>query len=236
MRGEPRTRRRLRRGRIDVGSTRESTAKAHIPGSPRRADSVEEVCDPIGAWRAVTRISCGSVVDVARGQAAFGLGTGISFASLQRFWAVAARRNSSRAPVGPRNRRRSSLRIRLRRANSLLAFLRSRRDRGDTLLRLSPRVTWPPCPNRIQLLLFVSQTRERSNGVQRRMIASNGRAMTLLASSVEWAIQFVADHSDGDLFHAWRRCLQLSSGKGNLPQRLRESRWGPLIRARLDVS
>ena len=32
-------------------------------------------------------------------QARFGIG--ISFASLRRFWAVAARRNSSRAPVGP---------------------------------------------------------------------------------------------------------------------------------------
>src|SRR5947208_666077 len=33
-----------------------------------------------------------------------GSGTGISMASLRRFWAVAARWNSSRAPFGPRNR------------------------------------------------------------------------------------------------------------------------------------
>jgi hypothetical protein len=43
-------------------------------------------------------------------------------------WAVAARMNSSRAPVGPRKRRRSSLRMRLRCANSISIFLRSRRD------------------------------------------------------------------------------------------------------------
>jgi hypothetical protein len=49
---------------------------------------------------------------------------GISFASLRRFWAVAARWNSSRAPHGPRNRRRSSLRMRLRWANSISTFLR----------------------------------------------------------------------------------------------------------------
>lgn len=40
--------------------------------------------------------------------------TGLSFASFLRFWAVAASRNSSLAPLGPRNRRRPSLRMRLR--------------------------------------------------------------------------------------------------------------------------
>src|ERR1700720_2048618 len=35
-----------------------------------------------------------------------GIGIGISLASLRRFWAVAARWNSSRAPFGPRNRSR----------------------------------------------------------------------------------------------------------------------------------
>ena len=38
--------------------------------------------------------------------AAIGAGAGISLASLRRFWAVAARWNSSRAPFGPRNRSR----------------------------------------------------------------------------------------------------------------------------------
>jgi hypothetical protein len=55
-------------------------------------------------------------------------GIGISFASFRRFWAVAARRNSLRTPFGPRSRSRSSLRMRLRWANSISTFLRSRRD------------------------------------------------------------------------------------------------------------
>ena len=50
--------------------------------------------------------------------ASIGSGAGISLASLRRFWAVAARWNSSRAPDGPRNLRRSSLRMRLRWATS----------------------------------------------------------------------------------------------------------------------
>jgi hypothetical protein len=36
---------------------------------------------------------------------------GMSFASFRRFWAVAANRNSSLAPLGPRRRNRSSPRI-----------------------------------------------------------------------------------------------------------------------------
>ena len=40
--------------------------------------------------------------------------TGTSFASLRRFGAVAARRNSSRAPFGPLRQRRSSFRMRFR--------------------------------------------------------------------------------------------------------------------------
>src|SRR6516164_8933599 len=47
---------------------------------------------------------------------------------IRRFWAVAARMNSSRAPFGPRKRKRSSLRMRLRCANSISIFLRSRRE------------------------------------------------------------------------------------------------------------
>jgi hypothetical protein len=46
-------------------------------------------------------------------------GIGRSLAILRRFWAVAARRNSSRAPFGPRRRSRSSFRMRLRCANSI---------------------------------------------------------------------------------------------------------------------
>jgi 1-deoxyxylulose-5-phosphate synthase len=50
---------------------------------------------------------------------------GNSLASLRRFWAVAARRNSSLAPFGPLRRRRSSFRMRLRCAKSISTFLRS---------------------------------------------------------------------------------------------------------------
>jgi hypothetical protein len=41
-----------------------------------------------------------------------GVGRGISFASFRRFWAVAANRNSSLAPLGPRRRNPSSLMMR----------------------------------------------------------------------------------------------------------------------------
>jgi hypothetical protein len=47
---------------------------------------------------------------------------GRSLASFLRFWAVAASKNSSLAPLGPRNLRRLSLRIRLRWANSISTF------------------------------------------------------------------------------------------------------------------
>jgi hypothetical protein len=43
-----------------------------------------------------------------------GAGKGMSFASFRRFWAVAANRNSSFAPLGPRRRNRSSPRMRFR--------------------------------------------------------------------------------------------------------------------------
>jgi hypothetical protein len=50
----------------------------------------------------------------AKHMAAFGGGRATSFASRRRFWAMAASVNSSCAPRGPRNRRRPSLRMRLR--------------------------------------------------------------------------------------------------------------------------
>jgi Transposase domain (DUF772) len=45
---------------------------------------------------------------------ATGVGRGISFASFLKFGAVAANKNSSLAPLGPRRRNRSSLRMRFR--------------------------------------------------------------------------------------------------------------------------
>lgn len=58
-------------------------------------------------------------------QAIAGCGIGMILASFRRFWAAAARWNSSLAPFGPRSRRRSSLRMRLRWANSISTFSRS---------------------------------------------------------------------------------------------------------------
>jgi hypothetical protein len=46
--------------------------------------------------------------------AKMGVGRGMSFANFLRFWAVAANRNSSLAPFGPRRRNRSSLRMRFK--------------------------------------------------------------------------------------------------------------------------
>jgi hypothetical protein len=53
----------------------------------------------------------------------------MSSASFRRFWAVAADRNSSLAPFGPRRRNRSSLRVRLRCATSRPSFVRDARRR-----------------------------------------------------------------------------------------------------------
>src|SRR3546814_15311158 len=55
---------------------------------------------------------------------------GIILAILRRFWAVAARRNSYFAPFGPLRRRRLSFRMRLKCANSISIFFRSRREGG----------------------------------------------------------------------------------------------------------
>jgi hypothetical protein len=52
-------------------------------------------------------VSCGRALP----HAGLGSGIGMSLASFLRFWAVAARWNSSRARFGPRNRRRSSFKM-----------------------------------------------------------------------------------------------------------------------------
>ena len=86
-------------------------------------DSVEEVCFEVLRRRGsavATMFVSGASPQVAE----VGVGIGISMASLRRFWAVAARWNSSRAPFGPRNRSRSSFKMRLRWANSISPFLR----------------------------------------------------------------------------------------------------------------
>ena len=54
---------------------------------------------------------------------------GTSIARRRRFWTVAAKVNSSLAPLSPRRRNRSNLRMVFRCANSISTFLRSQRDR-----------------------------------------------------------------------------------------------------------
>ena len=67
---------------------------------------------------------CGSGMD----EAVIGLGVGMaaSFARRLRFWTAAVIRNSSLAPVRPRNLRRVNPRFRLTSPNSLSIFLRWR--------------------------------------------------------------------------------------------------------------
>jgi hypothetical protein len=76
---------------------------------------------------------------VGAGQAATSAGRDRNFASLRRFWAVAASRNSSLAPFGPRRRSRPSLRIRLRCAKSISIFLRRCRERSKAGVLASDR-------------------------------------------------------------------------------------------------
>ena len=61
-------------------------------------------------------------------RASAGGGRATSDASRRRFWAMAARTNSSWAPRGPRSLSRPSLRMRFKCANRISIFLRSRRD------------------------------------------------------------------------------------------------------------
>ena len=72
---------------------------------------------------------------------AVGGGRATSIASLRRFCAIAASVNSNCAPAGPRRRNRPSRRMRLRCANSISIFLRSRRDCSNAFVLASPRAT-----------------------------------------------------------------------------------------------
>ena len=80
-------------------------------------------------------------------------GAGKILASFRRFWAVAARRNSSFAPHGPRNRRRPSPRMRLRWAKSISTFFRSFIEISYCLVLAMSRATWraSSCSSRVFL-------------------------------------------------------------------------------------
>src|SRR5437762_1046919 len=62
-----------------------------LSAGPLGADCVEEVGEQTSEPPDRRH---GLIVGLSRSHAGFGLGIGISFASLRRFWAVAARRNS----------------------------------------------------------------------------------------------------------------------------------------------
>src|SRR6476660_1780665 len=74
-----------------------------------------------------------------------GGGRATSDASRRRFWAIAARTNSSWAPRGPRSRSRPSLRMRFKCANRISIFLRSRRDCSKLSVPANDRATSRAC-------------------------------------------------------------------------------------------
>jgi len=87
---------------------------------------------------------------------------GISLVSLRRFWAVAARRNSSRAPQGPRSRKRSSFRTRFRWAKSISTFFRWRIEVQCASVLAISRVT-SRAASWIERVTFGSRARRAGN-------------------------------------------------------------------------
>jgi hypothetical protein len=71
----------------------------------------------------------------------YGGGRATRDASRRRFWAMAARTNSSWAPRGPRSRSRPSRRMRFKCANRISIFLRSCRDRSKPSVLASDRAS-----------------------------------------------------------------------------------------------
>jgi transposase len=99
-----------------------SLTRRASPEPPQSTDCVEKLNDRRGrVWR---RRAAERVIGTPSQVAGIVCGPGMSLASLRRFWATAARWNSSRAPQGPRSLNRSSFRMRLRWANSISTFLR----------------------------------------------------------------------------------------------------------------
>ena len=95
------------------------TPKYHTTGAigrgPLNVDFVEEPCLKASAmFVSERRLPAKQNGTSSPHRAKAGSRKGMSFASFRRFWAVAANRNSSFAPLGPRRRNRPSLRMRLR--------------------------------------------------------------------------------------------------------------------------
>ncbi len=112
----------FRRALANTGQSASTGVLQKKPNFSKRAYSVEKGSCGIG-WR-LLRIAGERRCHPA--QAGARPGIGFILASLRRFWAAAARWNSSFAPFGPRRRKRSSFRMRLRWANSISTFFRWR--------------------------------------------------------------------------------------------------------------
>ena len=104
--------------------------------SPVLADFVAKVRDlergtaAAAVFRTAGRLGGVALCHQAAPRAIAGGGRLTILASRLRFCAIAASVNSNCAPLGPRRRNRSRRKMRLRWANSISTFLRSRRDRA----------------------------------------------------------------------------------------------------------
>jgi hypothetical protein len=118
-----------------VGSSPNSRKSAHRPAKRLCADTVEKLGGSAIRSRQshfdgpsettilprVPRLGPGYAAIISISALA-----GLNLASRRKFCAVAARRNSSLAPHGPRSRKRPTRRMRLRWANSISTFFRRR--------------------------------------------------------------------------------------------------------------
>jgi hypothetical protein len=108
-------------------------------------------------------------------------GAGISLANFRRFWAVAARRNSLRAPLGPRNRSRSSFKMRLRWASNISTFLRRRRDARpcqDLRSGAQCREALPASPHPVAVTSPSCRSRLASTMIKSMRLALSGSCST----------------------------------------------------------
>jgi hypothetical protein len=107
--------------------------------------SAGPICVLLSLWRSPLRASYGIIGLHAwhRVTAADGGGRqrNLNLTRRRRFWAVAVSNTSSLAPLRPRSRSRSSLKIRFMSAKRISTFLRSRRDCSKASVLASARAT-----------------------------------------------------------------------------------------------
>ncbi|SDK46249.1 diguanylate cyclase (GGDEF) domain-containing protein [Aliiruegeria lutimaris] len=120
---QDRLRRVALRGRVDRGSImRGSTSQRAAGATNGSSPTIPLKNNALQVRKLASKNGVSAFVHGAFGNAA---GAGRSLASFLRFCAVAARRNSSLAPFGPRSRSRLRPSIRFRWANSISTFFRS---------------------------------------------------------------------------------------------------------------